>query len=881
MSTGTNKERIEQNNTLLEDIKTQIQNLPEAGGSGDIKLFKTEEEMQADTTAKEGDLAIVYRSEVKNATVDSKFQTATFPDTVVLDNAMTDYVEVRYRAVDSSKMFDCWGSLDSSRFMMDCYTETGEVRIQYTSSDGITYTRTDTNGNPVDFGTEIYYAYPEMWNDAIGKFIQASGNTFEGLYKAENKLTHIVNYNYRLENGEVKYDSVEYDFDQLYEDLRLSHSSGSSLKLVSNYAEGKPTRYWYSGYANQCLIHYNGYIYFGCTSSNDIDNNYTVCYRDIGGSDVYPDISNATKVTINSTNYYIFTASQTVDDDNIRYFCDNSASASFPMYYIENNTVYNIPIVANTGNYYPQWELAPTQLTLSNVNELLPGKIGYGKNGVVTGDGTIYSNLDGLTLLSTVLGYTPETVSNSPIFSKANDVIPIDTFLGEIYTNNETDCVTHLLKDEDILTSVKSKINEYVGTTDMIYNLVGVKNNELLFKAYKYVRGSGETCVVHCAACKYNLETNQFTNKVYTTYNVSDRSMSSKGEKYFPDINMLIISAYGYSYKNIYVLVNYNDMTIHYMLKSCDTSVGEIGYYLVGDYIYSFNGNSANDLSVDRIRYTDYTLTTGVIKLSGSTERDYNSFILNNQQYILYLDRDKNLYLFTPKTNGTVTKALLATFTATSSSYLSFMTIVHPVENKAYSFFIDGNVTLNNNVYIGFVVDSSLNVTWLLDNEWTVEGASSSSIPSMDGIITRYNNATNTLTSISMSSTYNHVICDFSNKNIIDRSSTKNTFGKSLPYGISNVANIYNKTDYTDDNMNITIIDYYMFINDTIKKIRNCYCFGNVLTTMNNTVNKDVYSIVIKHGQDDYNNTSIIILNTNLLNNKINQVLNTNKSTQQ
>ena len=37
---------------------------------------------------------------------------------------------------------------------------------------------------------------------------------------------------------------------------------------------------------------------------------------------------------------------------------------------------------------------APTQLTLAKANELLPGKIGYGKNGVVTGDESIYSNID-------------------------------------------------------------------------------------------------------------------------------------------------------------------------------------------------------------------------------------------------------------------------------------------------------------------------------------------------------------------------------------------------------------------------------------------------------------------------------------------------------
>ena len=112
---------------LPENIKkgVQIFNIVgtyEGGGSG-VKLFGTQEEMQADTTAKEGDLAVVYRSEVQNATVDSHFQTATFPETVVLDTAITDYVDVRYRAVDSSVMFDCMGSLDSSRFRMDCYTE--------------------------------------------------------------------------------------------------------------------------------------------------------------------------------------------------------------------------------------------------------------------------------------------------------------------------------------------------------------------------------------------------------------------------------------------------------------------------------------------------------------------------------------------------------------------------------------------------------------------------------------------------------------------------------------------------------------------------------------------------------------------------------------
>ena len=178
-------------NLLPENLKKDVTCLGVTGtyeGSGGgtvegVKQFSTIEEMNNSTGNKEGDLAVVYRSEVQNATVNSRFQVATFPDTVVLDTAITDYIDIRYRATDSSKMFDCWGSLNNSEFRMDCYTESGNVRIQYTSSDGITYTRTDGGEATVDFGTEIYYERAEYWNDAIGKFIQIGGSTFEGLFE--------------------------------------------------------------------------------------------------------------------------------------------------------------------------------------------------------------------------------------------------------------------------------------------------------------------------------------------------------------------------------------------------------------------------------------------------------------------------------------------------------------------------------------------------------------------------------------------------------------------------------------------------------------------------------------------------------------------------
>ena len=151
------------------------------GGSGDVKLFETEEEMQSDTTAKEGDLAIVYRNTLANMVADTETQYITFPDTVTLPTAFTEEYYGMIRAVDSSAMFDGQVMLNQTSFEFSGYSETGETMINYTSTDGITYTRSTTITNPVDLGTVVKSYYE--WNDNLGYFMQVSSSSFTGLYK--------------------------------------------------------------------------------------------------------------------------------------------------------------------------------------------------------------------------------------------------------------------------------------------------------------------------------------------------------------------------------------------------------------------------------------------------------------------------------------------------------------------------------------------------------------------------------------------------------------------------------------------------------------------------------------------------------------------------
>ena len=180
MSTGTNKERIEQNNELLNQIKTTIDNLPNAGSTSGVKLFETQEAMQADTTAKEGDLAVIYRSDVKSVSNGDTITSITFPKTVVFDEAITSSYDGRLKNSSEPRIYlDI--SLNASRFMLyDMYETLSE--IEYSSTDGVTYTRTDSNEDTYEIGETTV----EDLDEHICKFMQVGGYVFGGLYQYSN-----------------------------------------------------------------------------------------------------------------------------------------------------------------------------------------------------------------------------------------------------------------------------------------------------------------------------------------------------------------------------------------------------------------------------------------------------------------------------------------------------------------------------------------------------------------------------------------------------------------------------------------------------------------------------------------------------------------------
>lgn len=174
---GLTPEKLVKGNTIL-----GIEGIAEA--SVGAKLFETEEEMQADSSAKEGDLAVVYREEIQNMTSDTQTQYITFPETVTLPTTQGGFARGNLIAVDGGSFIDqATYSLTPSTFSFSMYASSGMIQVQYESTDGITYTRTlfDTLENPVDLGMMMT---PEgTLPDNCGYFMQVGGNVFEGLFE--------------------------------------------------------------------------------------------------------------------------------------------------------------------------------------------------------------------------------------------------------------------------------------------------------------------------------------------------------------------------------------------------------------------------------------------------------------------------------------------------------------------------------------------------------------------------------------------------------------------------------------------------------------------------------------------------------------------------
>ena len=407
-----------QDKIIPENIKKDVQIFDVTGtyeGSGSsttgVKLFETEEEMQADSTAKEGDLAVVYREEIQNMTADTQTQYITFPETVTLPEAVTSSYNCMLRAVDSSAMLDGQVRLNSTSFRFEGYIESGMITVQYTSTDGMNYTRTSFQGdsgdltNPVDLGTVIGVYRPEQWNDSMGYFMQTGGMTFDGLYeysKTQN-IKDTLEFKINIQS-DGSGDSVNLNVRNV---LNLALDKFPELGLF--YTINPNTILYVEEYENNevkkavfCPVG-SGFGILVDNTNNILCNKINSTSTDSYGKYVIDvDNNNVTKETVltevktitSGDNSYNFTVGDDITNKpftSITYREDTNEFTS-----LGSLSVYSIPldgtdIEKKSINLYsiPSYEIASNQYTLTSSNQLLPDISAYGKNGNITGDGSI------------------------------------------------------------------------------------------------------------------------------------------------------------------------------------------------------------------------------------------------------------------------------------------------------------------------------------------------------------------------------------------------------------------------------------------------------------------------------------------------------------
>lgn len=480
--------------------------------SGDIKQFHNLEEMKEDPNMQKHDLASIYRKDVFSLEEDITFNFCTFPNTVILDEAITNEIQGYLIPIEEDIYIEDYYSLTPTSFIFEAYTYNGHISVSYTSSDGITYTRTDygDENEPYDFGHFVKpYVYSgSTFNPIIGNFIKVVRYYYDGLFeclpeeqedyisittfdelpelpefslssetlKVENKFTHVY-----------EIDKIKTLVEQIYNSYFNSYGADKVCSLFID-TDGVLNAAWlYRLYNNE---------WDGLTLGNIIDNNTNKITTNLSQSSMGFSVSTTIKAfrifklnlenmayeeTLNPLSYS-FSTYRTSGDTT--YFLTttgaNANSLVYNFYFSDYNykSLNAMPIQSYTSsttrirtiniNIQPSthlWKLAyqPAKNQLNAEDDDVYGKYYFGKDGV--GEGT---------LNNTTNINTEQLITRVKIWNEFNNltlnVTNLDNVFDAAYNNSFQ---TDIIEIPNIDTSAVTNMSY---TFRMCYNLKRVPN---------------------------------------------------------------------------------------------------------------------------------------------------------------------------------------------------------------------------------------------------------------------------------------------------------------------------------------------------------------------------------------------------------------------
>lgn len=192
---GLTADKIVKGNSFL-----GIEGTAEAGGTATegVKLFETEEEMQADTTAQEGDLAIIYRNITTPMSEGITTDRLGYPNRVTLDTAVSSSQGSAISATGGEIAVSGSASFNASNISI----QINDVTVTYSSEDSLNWIKTS---GPHTQAFDSPVTFTAVWADeiwpVIGYFMLKQDLYQDGLYEyngtswevAPNQFTLITN----------------------------------------------------------------------------------------------------------------------------------------------------------------------------------------------------------------------------------------------------------------------------------------------------------------------------------------------------------------------------------------------------------------------------------------------------------------------------------------------------------------------------------------------------------------------------------------------------------------------------------------------------------------------------------------------------------------
>lgn len=396
------------------------------------RYYATEEEMYSDTNIEPVTYGLIYQEKEEAWTPSCGSNYMKFPDTVILPEALTGEIRGRlFGITDDGNYVDIDMYMSPTGGQIMSWSGREEFNLYYNTSDGITYTR--QGPAEVDWGNVTTWDSMEVWSDTWAYFIRTVVGEQGGLYKYDyaTQVDGYYGYNPISESSSEQsfiFPEGYYGRDRGGHPILMfpeewSYSAAKKGNVVTKWHEYDPennpdTSIYGSPNAPCGILSYNDKFYYCCTQ-------YTSSAKNVIARHTF---------TVNADG----TVTDTVTSEPV-VRVDTATSASQQYYrgpeilntdWIIAQVYYNqLRIFTFSGTTFteektipmenasvPMYTMTKNQFTLTNTNQLLPGVTAFGKTEVITGDGSIYNNLD--------------------MYSVPFNKIPTDAFRENVYGTN-------------------------------------------------------------------------------------------------------------------------------------------------------------------------------------------------------------------------------------------------------------------------------------------------------------------------------------------------------------------------------------------------------------------------------------------------------------